>query len=324
MKTNWLNKFLVVLTLGVAPYCLTAQTLKEATEAYNTGATLINEKKPEQALEHLYRALEISEDLEYEGEETKRMVEDLIPTAHLQYAMNLYRAKDMTATIEQLEKAQEKAKLYADRNTLGRVERIIPQLYNQMGNNEYRAENYQKAIDFYKKAIEIKADYPDPYLGIAISNEKQEDFEGMLDYLKQTIDVSNATNDRKKADDAQKKAKAYLLRVGDEAQKAKEFEKAIEFFTKAIEFDESDATLYYVIGVNYNELKNWEKVIEYSKLALEKANGTIDEAGVHYQMGVAFQNQGDTTQACQAFSNAQSGSFKAAAEYQMQEVLKCQ
>ncbi|NHB70119.1 tetratricopeptide repeat protein [Perlabentimonas gracilis] len=324
MKTNWLNKILVVLTLAVAPYCLSAQTLKEATEAYNTGATLINEKKPEQAIEHLYRALEISEDLEYEGEETKRMVEDLIPTAHLQYAMNLYRAKDMYGALEQLEKAQETAKLYADRNTLGRVERIIPQLYNQMGNTEYRAENYEKAIDYYKKAIDVKADYPDPYLGIALAYEKQENFDSMLDYLKQTMEVSNAANDRKKAEDAQKKAKAYLLREGDEAQKAKRYEEAIDFLAKAIEFDDTDATLLYAIAVNYNELKNWGKVIEFGKLALEKANGSIDEAGVYYNIGIAFQNQGDTSQACQAFSNALSGSYRAAAEYQMQEVLKCQ
>ncbi len=324
MKTNWLNKLFVVLTFAVAPHCLSAQTLKEATEAYNTGATLINEKKPEQAIEHLYRALEISEDLEYEGEETKRLAEDLIPTAHLQHAMNLYRAKDMYGALDQLEKAQETAKMYADRNTLGRVERIIPQLYNQMGNTEYREENFEKAIDYYKKAIEVKADYPDPYLGIALSHEKQENFDGMLDYLKQTIEVSNAANDRKRAEDAQRKAKGYLLRVGDEAQKAKRFEEAIEFLERALEFDDTDATLLYAIAVNYNELKNWEKVIEYGKLALDKANGSIEEAGVYYNIGVAFQNQGDTAQACEAFSNALSGSYRAAAEYQMQEVLKCQ
>ena len=150
---------------------------------------------------------------------------------------------------------------------------IRDRLYNQMGNTEYREENFEKAIDYYKKAIGVKADYPDPYLGIALSYEKQESFDEMLDYLKQTIEVSNAANDRKRAEDAQRKAKGYLLRVGDEAQKAKRFEEAIEFLVRAIEFDDTDATLLYAIAVNYNELKNWGKVIEYGKLALDKANG---------------------------------------------------
>lgn len=324
MKTNKLFKLLGLVTLVVAPYFISAQTLKEATEEYNTGATLINEKKPEKAVEHLYKALRISEDLESEGEDIKRKIEDLIPTAHLQYAMTLYRAQKMEQTLEQLEKAKETAEAYFDKNTKGRVERIIPQLYNQMGNMEYRADNYEKAIDYFNKAISIKADYPDPYLGIALANEKQENFDGMLEYLKKTMDVATAANDRKQAESAQKKAKAYLLQTGDEAQKAKNFEEAIKYITKAIEFDDTDGLLYYVVAMNHSELKNWEKVLEYSKLALEKANGNVDEAGVHYQMGVAYQNQGDTAQACQSFSNALTGSFKAAAEYQMKEVLKCQ
>lgn len=323
MKSNKLVKLFLLLAIAFGPFVGEAQTLKEATEAYNTGATLLQDKKPQEAIEFLYKALEISEDLEFEGTEIKRNAEDLIPTAHFQYAMNLYRAKDMYGSLEQLEKAQETSKSYGDRRTLGRVQSIIPQLYNQMGNTEYRADNFEKAISYYEKAIGVKADYSDPYLGIALSMEKQENFDGMLEYLKKTMEVSLQTNDRNKADDAQKKAKAYLLRKGDEAQKAKKHEEAIAFFKKALEFDDNDGTIYFVLAINNSELKLWENVVEFSKLALEKGNGNLDEAGIHYQMGVAYQNQGDTTQACEAFTKALTGSFRAAAEYQMNEVLKC-
>jgi tetratricopeptide (TPR) repeat protein len=324
MRTNKLSKLLFVLTLVMATSFVSAQSLKEATEAYNTGATLVNDKKPQEAIEYLYSALQISEDLEEEGREIKKMAEDLIPTAHLQYAMNLYRAKDNYGAIEQLEKARETAQLYGDRNTIGRVDRIIPQLYNQMGNTEYRADNYEKAIYYYKKSIGIKSNYPDPYLGIALSYEKQEMFNEMLDYLKQTMAVSKEVNDRDKGEDAVKKAKAYLLRQGDDAQKAKKHEEAIGFFTQVLDFDNTDGSVYFVLAINSAELKDWEKVIEFSRLALENGNGSLDEAGIYYQMGVAFQNKGDTTQACQAFNNALTGSYRAAAEYQMKEVLKCQ
>lgn len=324
MRTKKLSKLIFVLILVMATSIVSAQTLKEATEAYNTGATLVRDKKPHEAIEYLYKALEISEDLEEEGRETKKMSEDLIPTAHLQYAMNLYRAKDNYGAIDQLEKARETAQLYGDRNTIGRVDRIIPQLYNQMGNTEYRADNYEKAIYYYKKSIGIKANYPDPYLGIALSYEKQEMYDEMLDYLKQTMRVSKEVNDRDKGEDAVKKAKAYLLRQGDEAQKAKKHEEAIEFFTQVLDFDNTDGSVYFVLAINSSELKDWEKVIEFSRLALENGNGSLDEAGIYYQMGVAFQNKGDTTQACQAFNNALTGSYRAAAEYQMKEVLKCQ
>lgn len=318
-----INRLLVVLTLFFMPFLTNAQTLKEATEAYNAGATMIQDKMPEKALEHLYRAIELSEDLDMDGEATKKLAEDLIPTAHLQYAMNLYRTKEMKAALEQLEKAKETAAKYFDKNTLGRVERIIPQLYNQMGNTEYRDENYEKAINYYNKAIDVKNTYPDPYLGIALAYEKQENFEEMLTFLKKTIEVSNAANDKEKEESASKKAKGYLLRKGDEAQKAKNFNESIEFFKKSLEFDNTDGTIYYVISGNYAELKEWDSVIEYGKLALENTTDAVDEAGVYYQIGTAYQNQGNTDQACAAFNNALSGTYRAAAEYQIKEVLKC-
>lgn len=316
-------KLLAVLAIFFAPFLTTAQTLKEATEEYNAGATMYQEKKPEKALEHLYNAIELCEDLDVEGEETKILAEDLVAKAHLQYAMNLYRAKDMSKALEQLEKARETAIKYFDKNTEGRVDRIIPQLYNQMGNTEYRNEDYEKAIGYYNKAIEVKADYPDPYLGIALSHEKQENFDDMLGYLKETIEVSEKVNDRKKAESAANKAKGYLLRKGDEAQKAKNFDESITFFEKTLEFDKTDGFIYYVLANNYVELKQWEKVIEYGNLALENKTEAVDEAGVYYQMGTAYQNQGDSANACAAFNNALSGNYRAAAEYQINEVLKC-
>jgi tetratricopeptide (TPR) repeat protein len=324
MRTDKLKKLLFILPMVLVSLLTTAQTLKEATEVFNTAGTLINEKKYDEAIPHLYRALTMCEDLEEEGKVLKEQIEALIPKAHFQFAMNLYKEKKMYETLEQLEKAQETSKKFGDRATLASVSRTIPQLYNQMGNTEYRANNFEKAISYYEKAIAIKADFPDPYLGIALSYEKQENFEKMLETLKQTIEISMRANDRNKADDALKKAKAYLLRKGDEAQKAKNFEEAISFFTQVLEFDKTDGTIFFVLAINYSEIKNWDKVIEYSKLALEVGNGSIDKAGVYYQIGVAYQSLGKKAEACEAFNNALNGSFRAAAEYKIKEELKCQ
>ncbi|MFO8023374.1 MAG: tetratricopeptide repeat protein [Perlabentimonas sp.] len=320
--TNKLKALLFVLTLMVAlPSAGFAQTVREALEEYNAGASIIKED-PDKALEHLYRALEISEDLDLEGREAKELTESLIPRAHLQRAMNLYRAKKMLECIDEMEKARETAEQYFDGNTTKRVERIMPQLYNQLGNREYRADNFEKAISYYKKAIEIKSDYPDPLYGIARAKQKQENDEEMLEYLKKTLEVANEVNDRDKADDAQRKGKNHLIRKGDKAQKAKNHEEAVEFFTQALEFDNTDGTIYFLLAVSHTELENWEEVVENSNKALENPN-ELDEAGVYYQMGVAHQNLGNKSAACEAFNNALSGSYRAAAEYQINEVLKC-
>jgi tetratricopeptide (TPR) repeat protein len=322
MKTIKLKRIVSILMLTLLiPVFGFSQTAREAVEEYNIGAGLIKDD-PGKALEHLYRALEISEELDFEGKEYKELAESLIPRAHFQLGMSLGKANKPLEALKQFEKAKETAEKYFDKNTLGRVEKIIPQLYNRMGNTDFRAANYEKAISDYKKAIEIKDDYPDPYLGISLSYEKMEDYEKMIEYLKKTLDIALKVNDRAKAEDAQRKAKGYLLRNGDAAQQAKKHEEAIGWFEKVIDFDSTDGAIYFILAVNHGELKNWDKVIEYGKLALENANG-LDEAGVYYQMGVAYTNLGNNAEACSSFKNAQTGSFRQAAEYQINEVLKC-
>jgi tetratricopeptide (TPR) repeat protein len=321
MNIKLLIKLVAIIGL-FSPLAVIGQTTKkDAVDAYNTGAQMIKQD-PRAALESLYLSLKLSTELGDEGEETKVLAESLIPRTHMELAMKFYGEKKLYETLEQLEKAQESAEKYSDNNTKQRVERTIPQLYNQMGNTQYRSNNFEKAIEYYNKAIKVKADYPDPYLGISLSYEKLNDFDKMLESLKKTIEVANGANDRNKADDAITKAKAFLLRKGDEAQKANKNAEAIKWLTRSLEFDTNDGSVYYALCINFNALKDWDGAIANGNLALEKGNGSVDSNGVYFQIGTAYQGKGIANEACKAFGNAQ-GSFKAAAEYQMKEVLKC-
>lgn len=321
MNTKPFLKLFTVIGL-LCPLLLFSQTTKkDAVDAYNSGAQMIKQD-PKAALESLYLSLKLSTELGEEGEETKILAESLIPRTHLELAMKFYGEKKMYETLDQLEKAKELAEKYNDNSTKQRVERTIPQFYNQMGNTQYRSNNFDKAIEYYNKAIKVKADYPDPYLGISLSYEKLNDFDKMLESLKKTIEVANGVNDRNKADDAITKAKAFLLRKGDEAQKANKNSEAIKWFTRSLEFDSNDGSVYYALCINFNALKDWDNAIANGNLALEKGNGSVDANGVYFQIGTAYQGKGIASEACKALGNAQ-GSFKAAAEYQMKEVLKC-
>lgn len=322
MRTKKLTTLLIVAFTFALSFTVIAQSKKEAVDAYNSGATLMKEN-PEAALEQLYLSLKLSDELGEDGEETKVLAESLIPTTHWEYAMKLYKDKKMYETLEQLEKAEETAVKFGDTKTQQRVEKTIPKLYYAMGVTNYKEDKFEKAIEYYNKALNFNPEYPDPVLGIALSYEKQEDYEKMLEYLKKTIEVANAANDREKSEDALKKAKAYLLRNGDEAQKANKNKDAVEWFGRVLEFDANDGSVYYVLAINYNSLKDWDNAIANANIAIEKGNGSLDIPGLYYQLGLAYQGKGSNDDACEAFSKALSGTYKTAAEYQMKEVLKC-
>jgi len=319
MKTK---VFVTVFAILFSLFAAAQSTKKEAVDAYNEGAQIIKQD-PKGALDKLYLSLKISNELAEEGEETKVLAESLIPRTHFEFAMKLYQEKKMYETLEQLEKAKEMAKKFGDNTTKQRVERTIPQFYNQMGVTNYRSNNFEKAIEYFNKALAIKPDYTDPYINMALSYEKMNNFEKMLETLKKTIEVANATNERSKADDATTKAKAYLLRKGDEALKANKNREAIEWLNRSLEFDANDASVYFALTINSIALKDWDNAITNANTALEKnTNGSIDVNGVYFQLGTAYYGKGNTVEACKAFSNV-NGAFKARAEYEMKEVLKC-
>ena len=323
MKTM-LRKVLPLVVLLAISLGVSAQTKKDAVDAYNNGATLMK-NDPKAALESLYKAIEISEQLGEEGMETKSLAEKIIPTVHYSYAMTLYKAKDQNGTLEQLEKAEETAVKYGDASTQSKVEKTIPKFYYAVGVTNYKEKAFEKAIEYYKKALKITPNFPDALLGIALSYEGLNNFDEMLNYLQQTLDVANKTNNKDKADDAKRKANAYLLTNAQAMEKENKFAEANELYKKYLTFDEKDANIYYVLSVNYNKLEQYDSAIEAANKAIEYNTGTdSDKAGYYYQLATAFEKKGDSAAACDAYKKAAYGQFQAAAEYQIKEVLKCQ
>jgi tetratricopeptide (TPR) repeat protein len=319
MKTLYRSYLVILLIATFLPFHAVAQTKSDAIAAYEAGANLI-ETDPEAALVQLYLALEISDSNEFY--DIKEAVERLIPGTHYKLAEKFYREKKMYETLDQFEKALETAKLYFDRSTQQKVERNTPRLFLKMGGDERKDGNFEKAIHYYLKVIELKADMPEPYLGIALCYEKLENDEQMIEYLKKTLDVANQVNDRERADDAIKKANVYFLTNAQEAEKNKEYLKAIEFYTKYLEFDPNDVGAIFKIGDNNLILKEWDKAIDFFNQALAKGNGSIEPALIYYQIGVAYQGKNLKNEACQAFRNAKSGQYEANAKYQMDQ-MKC-
>jgi tetratricopeptide (TPR) repeat protein len=324
MKTSRLTKVLLGLGLILlVPFMGVSQTKKEAVDAYNAGATIMKQD-PKAALESFYKALEISEQLGEEGEETKTLAQTLIPRTHYELAMKLYKEKNMTGTLEQLEKAEDMAEKFNDEATKGKVAKTIPQLYNVMGTSNYKDGKYEDAIAYYNKALSFKPDYPDPLLGIALSYEKLEQVDKMFEYLDKTIEVGTKLNDQKKVEDATTKAKAFLLKKGDEAQKANKHEEALGYFNKVLNYESKDASIYFVIAINSNKVEKWDEAIEAAKKAIELTAGAeADKAAMYYELAQAYQKKKDVANACAAYRNAAFGQYKASADYQITQ-LKCQ
>lgn len=151
-----------------------------------------------------------------------------------------------------------------------------------------------------------------------------DDYDGMLEYLKQTLEVAKSTNDRGKTEDALKKANSYLLTKAQEFEKGKDYSQAIAYYEKYLEFDSTDVAARFKIGENSMSMKNWDRAIDSFTSILENGNSSLDVVMINYQLGVAYQSKNLKSQACEAFKKAMSGQYLEHAKYQIEEVLKCE
>jgi len=115
------------------------------------------------------------------------------------------------------------------------------------------------------------------------------------------------------------------LKSANDALKSENWQEGIDLATQANTYGEQNSQSYYVLAVCYNKLSQWDNAISACNdgLALEK-DSPEEKAKFYFEIGNAQAGNGDNAAACTAYKNAQYGNYKASAEYQLNEVLKCQ
>lgn len=323
MRVRTVKQFLFLGILAFSTISASGQSINDAIQAYNNAATNYKQD-PEKALQDILSAHQMAEQLGEEGVETKQKCEELIPTIYFQLAMAKYKAKDLQATLYNLEKAEYAAIKYNDGVTKTRVEKTLPKLYNAMGNNLFKENKFDQAIENYSKAIKLDANYIDPYLGTALAYEGLNNEGKMVEFLDLTIDLGSKNNDAQNVEKAKTKGKAYFLKKADAARNANKLNDVVKLLDLALKYDGDDYDIFRLMTINYSKLERWNDAIEYGNKALELVKGTAeDKAEIYFLIATAYQKLNRISDACAAYKNASFGTFKPNADYQIQQ-LKCQ
>jgi tetratricopeptide (TPR) repeat protein len=323
MRVRLVKQFLLLGIFAIGAVSVSGQSINDAIQAYNNAATNYKQD-PEKALQDIQLALQIADQLGEEGAETKQKCEELIPTIYFNLAMAKYRAKDLQATLDNLEKAEETAIKYNDGAVKSRVEKTMPKLYNALANNLFKENKFEEAITNYGKAIKLDPYFIDPYLGTALAYEGLKNEEKMVEFLDLTIDLGSKANDATNVEKAKTKGKAYFLKKADEARNANKLNEVVKLLESALKYDGDDYDIYRLMTINYSKLERWNDAIEYGNKALELVKGTAeDKAELYFLIAGAYQKLNKISDACAAYKNAAFGTFKPNADYQLQQ-LKCQ
>ena len=313
---------MLFLGLGLA----TAQTAKEAVEAFNAGVTANQEKDYPLALSLFTKAIEIGTQVGTEADGIRIQAEGVVANIQFSIGMGLYNQKKIEEAIVEITKAKELAIKYDDQKTLAKAEKTIPQFYNFLGNSALREGQAEKAIENYSKCITLDSTYVRSYLGLGRAYIKLNNYEKALATFDKTIKVGTTANKMEEVQDAKKMACSITLMNAGMEQKKENFANCYKFATQALTYDDQNLDAFMKIAISANKLSKFDEAIENinKALPLVEAKDDATKAPYYFHLAEAYVGKKDNISACGAYKKASFGIYKDAAEYQVNKVLKCQ
>ncbi len=323
MRLNFLNrvKFLMiasVLSISLGGF---AQSLNEAGELFNAGAQHAKAKKYAEAIQSFESCVTMCEAVGIEADELKGNASKQLPNMYYKKAIAFYKKKDYKTAIDGLNETVKVANKYNDAKLATKSEKIIPKLYNALGNGALKEKNLEEAVANFDKALELKANYPDPYFGKGLVAKEKNDKAMVKEYMNKAIELDSKSKKQKIVAKAKKVTQKYLINSGAKAIQGQKYTAAIALINESFEYGDQNADAYYYLAVANNGKKAYDEAITQANRAMEIATEGA-KSKINFEIGKAYQGKEDMPNACAAYKLVVDGPMVKDAKAAM-AALKC-
>ncbi len=287
---------LVIASLVMAAGIASAQTMAEATELYNNGATAISLEKWTEALDCFQKALAMGTEIGEEANDLVANCKTAIPGVALEIAKDLIKENKFDEAFAKVEEVAKISEEYGNEEVAAKANSLKPDILIRKGNfaEEGADKDYATAVDCYSKAyaMDTTASKTALRLGAALKKLGKDDEaikafqhaawngdEEIANKQISTIYLQNAQVALKgqkyadaikaaeKANDIAENANAYLI-AGQASQKLKKNSDAIKNFEKYLELKPTASNangIAFTVAALYQQSGNKAKALEFYK-----------------------------------------------------------
>ncbi|MEX0661052.1 MAG: tetratricopeptide repeat protein [Balneolaceae bacterium] len=325
--------FAVVLAFGITQLSHAQDdTRTQAITKYNEAQELASARQFTDAIEIYREALELAKEIE--DEEIIQNIEERIPRAYSSRASSSYSAfqsernlANANQAIEDFEASLEAGEEFGNDQVVEQATRAIPQLYYIRSVVEYRQDDFEGAMVSLDAALELNPNYPTAHYqkGVVYKKQNPEDIDGALEFFDTAIELAEQAGDNRTLNNAREGAAEELIYRANTLKENDDYSRAIELLERVEQYDPQSADAYYRLAEVNNLQGNWAQAIEHANQALEfESGGVVEQAKIYFELGMAHKGEGDTTNACSAFENADYGDFSDPASHELEFELECE
>lgn len=321
--------YFLVLTSFLLGFNAQAQTLNDVIGLFNDAAESTNKGDYNTAIIDFEKLLEIGPAVGDSANDLVSKAKEQLPVLYWQVSAAFLKQKKFEEAIPSLEKTVEYASEFDNNSaTKERAARMLPQVYYAVGTQKFRDKNYEEAISIFNKAINHDAAYSKAYLGKGLAYAEMQNEKNMVENLEAAIKLAKAENDPKTVETAVQKLVRYYSDLGDEELEAidpeeKDFKYAMEYYEKALSYDKTAADPNYKMAMIYNQISDFDKAIESCKNALSTETVDVKIAAIQLELGNAYFNIAQYSDACEAYNKAMVGPIEEMAIRRKEKVPGC-
>jgi len=305
---------------------LSAQTLTDVINEFNTGVEKLNGQEYVVALEHFNQVVTMAEVVGAEADDMKAQAQKQIPSANYRQATTFMKRKQYDNAIPFLELTVETATLYNNNAEISKkAAGYLPQLYVRQGNQEWKNKNYDTSIEYFDKALAMNPNIYQACQGKGMVYLEQDETEEMLKCFDNAKEGAMAKNDTKTVERINGVIDSYYNKFITEEMEMvdpeeNDYSYVVEACDKALAANPNNPRALYHLAIIANKSDQSEKAIEYAQKGLLYEKEAIWISAINFELGSAYQSTKQYDEACEALQKVTEDPFLARAEKKIENV----
>lgn len=305
---------------------LSAQTLTDVINEFNTGVENVNSQEYTAAIDHFNQVLSMAETVGAEADDMKAQAEKLIPSTLYRQATTFMKRKQYDNAIPYLEQTIETAAQYGNNDDISvKAAGYLPQLYVLEGNVQWKNKSYDEAIVLFDKALALNPELYQACQGKGMIYMEQDQTEEMLECFENAKKGASAKDDTKTIEAINGVIDTYYNKFITEEMEMVDPEESdytyvVEACDNALAANPDNPRALYYKALVFNKGEQSEQAIEFAQKALQFETESIWISAINFELGSAYQSTSQYDLACEALQKVTEDPFLARAEQKMASV----
>jgi tetratricopeptide (TPR) repeat protein len=314
------SRVLVIIAGVLLAGTLSAQTMTDVINEFNTGVEKLNGQEYDAALEHFNQVLTMAEVVGDEANDMKAQTEKQMPATYYRQATNFMKRKQYDNAIPYLEKTVETATLYSNNEEISqKASGYLPQLYMRQGNQEWKNKNYDAAIEYFDKVLAVNPNIYQACQGKGMVYLEQDKTEEMLECFSNAKQGAMAKNDTKTIEQVNGVIDNYYNKFITEEMEMvdpedNDYSYVVEACDNALAANPENPRALYHLAIVANKSVEYDKAIEYAEQALQYEKEVVWISAINFELGSTYQNTADYDKACETLRKVTEEPFLTRAE----------